>query len=63
MNTYSKYCPNVFVAKCEERHEKGETILVTTKYGKENEHIVHNLVMERGGFFYYSITRADGFNC
>lgn len=63
MNTYSKYCPNVFVAKCEERHEKGETILVTTKYGKENEHIVHNLVMERGGFFYYSITRSDGFNC
>ena len=63
MNTYSKYCPNVFVAKCEERHEKGETILVTTKYGKENEHIVHNLVLERGGFFYYSITRADGYNC
>lgn len=63
MNTYSKYCPNVFVAKCKERHEKGETIVVTTKYGKENEHIVHNLVMERGGFFYYSITRVDGFNC
>lgn len=62
MNTYSKYCPNVFVAKCEERHEKGEIIVVTTKYGKENEHIVHNLVMESGGFFYYSITRADGYN-
>lgn len=63
MNTYAKYCPNVFVAKCEERHEKGETILVTTKYGKENEHIVYNLVAERNGFFYYSIVRADGYNC
>lgn len=63
MNTYAKYCPNVFVAKCEEKHEKGETIIVTTKYGKENEHIVHNLVLERGGFYYYSITRADGYNC
>lgn len=63
MNTYSKFCPNVFVAKCEEKHEKGEVITVQTKYGKENEHIVHNLVMERGGFFYYSITRVDGYNC
>ena len=36
-NTYSKYCPNVFLAKCDERHEKGETIVLTTKYGKENE--------------------------
>ena len=62
-NTYSKYCPNVFVAKCPERHEKGETIIVTTKYGKENEHIVWNLVYERDGFFYYSITRSDGFDC
>lgn len=63
MNTYQKYCPNVFVAKCDERHEKGETIVVTTKYGKENEHIVYNLVAERDGFFFYSIVRADGYNC
>jgi len=62
MNTYSKFCPNVFLAKCTEKHEKGETIFVTTKYGKENESIVHNLVYERDGFYYYSITRADGFN-
>ena len=62
MNTYRKYCPNVFVAECEEKHEKGEVITLTTKYGKENEHIVHNLVSERNGKFYYSITRADGFN-
>jgi hypothetical protein len=37
MNTYKKYCPNVFVAQCEEKHEKGDAIIVVTKYGKENE--------------------------
>lgn len=62
MNTYAKYCPNVFVAKCTERHEKGDIITVTTKYGKDNEHYVHNLVAERDGFFYYSITRVDGYD-
>lgn len=51
-----------FLAKCPQRHEKGETIDVTTKYGKENESIVFNLIFERDGFFYYSIVRADGFN-
>lgn len=62
MNTYYKFAPNVFLAKCDERHEKGEIIDVTTKYGKENESIVFNLIFERDGFFYYSIVRADGFN-
>lgn len=62
MNTYSKYCPNVFLAKCSEKHEKGEVIIIETRYGKENESIVHNLIFEKDGFFYYSITRADGFN-
>lgn len=62
MNTYAKYCPNVYVAKCDEQHENGETITVQTKYGKENECIVHNLVAQKDGFFYYSITRADGYN-
>lgn len=61
--TYVKYCPNVFVAKCAEDHKRGDVILVTTKYGKENEHIVHNLVEAKNGFFFYSITRADGYNC
>ena len=61
-NTYQKYMPNVFLAKCPEQHEKGETILVITKYGKENEHIVFNLIAEKDGFYYYSIVRADGFN-
>lgn len=62
MNTYYKFAPNVFLAKCEEKHEKGEEILVTTKHGKENESIVFNLIFERDGFYYYSIVRADGFN-
>jgi hypothetical protein len=62
MNTYSKFVPNVFLAKCTEKHEKGETIFLETKYGKEHECIVFNLVAEKDGFFYYSIVRADGFN-
>lgn len=62
MNTYHKFCPNVFLAKCDEKHEKGEIIDVTTKYGKENESIVFNLVFEKEDFYYYSIVRADGFN-
>jgi hypothetical protein len=62
MNTYAKFVPNVFLAKCTERHEKGETILVTTQYGKENECIVFNLINEKESFFYYSIVRADGFS-
>jgi hypothetical protein len=50
MNVYSKFCPNVFLAKCEEKYEKGEVIEVTTKYGKENECIVFNLIYEKDGF-------------
>lgn len=62
MNTYHKFAPNVFIAKCEERYEKGEIIIVETKYGKENEEVVFNLIREKDGYFYYSIVRADGFN-
>jgi hypothetical protein len=62
MNIYSKFAPNVFLAKCTEKHEKGEIIQVETKYGKENECIVFNLIGERDGFYYYSIVRADGFD-
>lgn len=61
-NTYCKFMPNVFVAKCPQQHEKGETIQVTTKYGKENECIIFNLLGQKEGFYYYSIVRADGFN-
>jgi hypothetical protein len=63
MNTYHKYAANVFVAKCAEMHEKGETIILTTKYGQEHECIVFNLVgRDRDVNFYYSIVRADGYN-
>jgi len=62
MNTYSKFTTNVFVAKCPERHEKGETITLETKYGNEHECIVFNLVARKDDFYYYSIVRADGFN-
>ena len=62
MNTYSKFCPNVFVAKCEQQFEKGDIIEVTTKYGKINESVVFNLIYEKDGFYFYSIIRADGFN-
>lgn len=62
MNTYSKFVPNVFLAKCTEKHGKGETIQIETKYGKEHDCIVFNLIAEKEGFYYYSIVRADGFN-
>lgn len=62
MNTYYKYAPNVFIAKCEEVHKKGDIINVTTKYGKENESIVFNAVGHKDGYHYYSIVRSDGYN-
>jgi len=62
MNSYSKYCPNVFVAKCQDQHKKGDEIILKTKYGKEHECIVHNFLHEKNGFYYYSITRVDGFD-
>src|SRR5574344_368461 len=62
MTTYSKFVPNVFLAKCTEKHEKGETIQLETKYGKEHDCIVFNLIAEKNGFYYYSIVRADGYN-
>lgn len=62
MNTYSKYAPNVFLAKCSEQHERGEIIPVTTKHGKDNDSVVYNLIYTKDGFYYYSIVRADGFN-
>lgn len=62
MNTYKKFAANVFVAECDAPHGKGEIITLTTKHGAEHDCIVHNLVAQRGDVYYYSITRADGFN-
>jgi hypothetical protein len=63
MNTYLKYAPNVFVAKCTEPQSKGDTITLTTKYGQEHECIVFNRVgTTKDGCIVYSIVRADGYN-
>lgn len=61
--TYIKYFPNVFVAKCEREHSKGEIIEVQTSRGNMHECEVHNLVgRTKDGCFAYSITRTDGTN-
>ena len=63
MNTYTKFCPNVFVAKSTEKHEKGDIIEMTTKYGSTHEVEVWNCVGKtRDGYYLYSITRCDGMN-
>ena len=62
MNTYHKFCPNVFVAKCEEQHEKGAQIIVQTKYFGEHRCIVFNQVGKSATHFFYSVVRVDGFN-
>lgn len=62
MNTYSKFVPNVFLVKCTEKQIPGDTIPVETKYGKENDMILYNLIYEKDGFFFYSAVRADGMN-
>ena len=33
-----------------------------TRYGKEHDAIVYNLLYQKDGFYYYSIVREDGFN-
>jgi len=64
MNTYQKFCPNVFVARCEEQYKKGDEILIETKYGGEHRCIVFNQVgkKESEGVWFYSVVRSDGFN-
>lgn len=60
MNTYAKFCPNVFVAKCDQQYNKGDITTITSKYGKETEIEIFNLVKKQGGFFFYSFVRTDG---
>lgn len=59
MNKFKKYCPNVFVAECEQEYSKGDLIEVTTQYGKEAKCEVHNHLGSKNGLFYYSVTRHD----
>ena len=59
MNKFKKYCPNVWVAECDEEYEKGEIIELETKYGKEVECEVYNLVLQKDDKYYYSIVRLE----
>ncbi len=59
MNKFKKYCPNVWVAECDEEYEKGEIIELETKSGKTVECEVYNLVAQKAGKYYYSIVRLD----
>ena len=44
MNRFKKYCPNVWIAECDEEYEKGDVIILETKYGKEVECEVYNFL-------------------
>lgn len=59
MNKFKKYCPNVWVAECEEEHEKGEIIELETKYGKIVECEVYNLIAKNSEKYFYSIVRLE----
>ena len=59
MNKFRKYCPNVWVAECDDKYEKGDIIQLETKYGKEIDCEVYNLVAEKNGLYYYSIVKIE----
>ena len=59
MNKFKKYCPNVWVAECDEEYEKGEIIELETKYGKEVECEVYNLILQKDEKYFYSIVRIE----
>ena len=58
VNKFKKYCPNVWVAECDDEYEKGDIIELETKYGKDVECEVYNLIAEKDGKYYYSIVRT-----
>jgi len=59
MNKFKKYCPNVWVAECDEEYEKGEIIELETKYGKTVECEVYNLIGKNSEKYFYSIVRIE----
>lgn len=59
MNKFKKYCPNVWVAECEEEYKKGDIIELETKYGKTVECEVYNLIAKANDKYYYSIVRIE----
>lgn len=63
MNTFTKLVPNVWGLKTPKTFSKGDTAIITTKYGKEVETNIFNLVKtDADGNNYYSVTRVDGMN-
>lgn len=61
---YVKYCPNVFVAKCEKEHQKGDIVEIETRSGNVHECEIWNFLghSRKDGKPLYSITRTDGTN-
>ena len=63
MNKFKKYCPNVWIAECEEEYKKGDIIELETKYGKLVKCKVYNLVGYTGTQenvkYCYSIVRLE----
>lgn len=59
MNKFKKYCPNVWIAECDDEYEKGEIIELETKYGKMVECEVYNLIAKTDDKFFYSIVRVE----
>lgn len=59
MNKFKKYCPNVWVAECDEEYEKGDIIELETKYGKTVECEVHNLIAKNTEKYFYSVVRLE----
>lgn len=59
MNKFKKYCPNVWIAECDDEYEKGDIIDLETKYGKKVECKVYNLITQKNGKNYYSIVRIE----
>lgn len=62
MPKFKKFCPNVFLAECETPHAKGDVIEITSQRGNTHEYLIHNLVAQKPGVWFYSITRQDGHN-
>jgi len=59
MNKFKKYCPNVWVAECEEEYEKRDIIQLETKTGKMVECVVYNLIAKNSDKYFYSIVRLE----
>ena len=60
MNKFIKYCPNVWVAECEEEYQKGDLIYLETKYGIQVECEVYNFLgYSRNKKRVYSVVRTE----